>query len=474
MPVRYVIISLLLLVFSAACLPVRAEDAIEGQATAVVVSADGYLLVSAAVVRDASKITATIAGKTYLATVVKTDDDHRQTLLKVKATGLHALPFAQENNGTGNIVGYPMDSFLGTKLKIAQTWYNLVAPLAQPTAVLLNNRGEGGSDGFFLISQRGELAGMLVKGYWPRDQQTWQTPAMPASVMLPLLTAAGVKPAAGDLNTAAPADAFTTATSAIALLTVWSAKSTRRMNVKDQAVLLEVPAGEFTMGSRHDDQPVNETPQYVGIFPNEFPQHKVALDAFWIYKYAVTVGQYRQFCAATNHPMPALPMWAKDYVPIINVTWQDAQDYARWAGAALPTEAQYEKAARGTDARLFPWGTPSRRDWSEAHYISMGFRRSSGGALPVGSAPDGASPYGALDMVGNVWEWCADWYQADYYQNSPAQNPTGPATGSDRVIRGGSWFTMESEDFRCATRAHLAPEQHNYFTGFRCVVVNTP
>ena len=468
MPIRNIIIALLLLVIGAACVPVRADEAIEGQATAVAVSADGYLFVYAGAVRNAGKITATIAGKTYPATVVKTDDEHRLTLLKVPATGLHALTFAQENNGNGYIVGYPTDSFLGVKLRISPTWYNLVTPLAQPKAVMLNGRVGGESDGYFLISQHAELAGMLVKDYWPRDSQRWrQVPELPASEMLPLLTAAGVKPAV-----ATAGEDFSKAIPSFALLTVWSATSNRRVNAKDQAVLLEVPAGEFTMGSRHDDPPMNDTPQYVGIFPNEFPQHKVTLDTYWIYKYEVTVGQYRQFCAATNHPMPALPIWAKDYVPMINVTWQDARDYATWAGAVLPTEAQYEKAARGTDARIFPWGTPKERDWSRDYYFKAGYDRSYNGAQPVGGTPDGVSPYGAQDMVGNVWEWCADWYQEDYYKNSPASNPTGPATGSDRVIRGGSWFTQESEDFRCATRAHIAPEQHNYFTGFRCVVVN--
>ena len=258
------------------------------------------------------------------------------------------------------------------------------------------------------------------------------------------------------------------------MLTLWAGPQSRqRVYASDQAVLVAVPAGDFTMGSRADEPPVNTPLQYVGIFPDEFPQHKVTLDGFWIYKYAVTIAQYRRFCTETHRAMPPLPEWAKNDVPMVNVTWQDANDYAHWAGGMLPTEAQYEKAARGTDVRTFPWGSSDDTSFGgvDEHCITAGNGRSLG-AQPVGSAPAGASPYGALDMTGNVWEWCGDWYRADYYQNAPAVNPTGPAAGSDRVIRGGSWFTTQAEDFRCAARGHIAPEQHNYFTGFRCVVLN--
>jgi len=488
MPMQRILISLLLLICSAAWMPVRAEDAIERQAIAVVVSADGYLLAYSGVMHDASKINATIAGKTFPVTIVKTDEARKLTLLKVQATELCALPLAQDTNGYGTIAGYPTDPFIGTMLKTTQTWYYIIDTPAQKPAVLVYRHFSANTDGYFLLSPHGELAGMLVNNYWPDYHQPWQTPELPASEMLPLLTSAGVKmntPAPEKPNPATPAtrtrgtrrsrtpmteEDLNKIKPAFALLTIWSTHSTRRVNAKDHAVLAEVPAGEFTMGSSKEDQPMNNTPQYVGIFPDELPRHKVTLDTFWIYKYEVTVGQYRQFCTETNRSMPALPIWEKDDVPIINVTWQDAQDYAHWAGAVLPTEAQYEKASRGTDARLYPWGSPNRPGWTGEHY-SEAYRRSSSGAQSVGSSFDGPSPYGVVDLVGNVWQWCADWYQADYYQHSPANNPTGPVTGSERVIRGGSWFNEHSEDFRSTARAHIAPEQHNYFTGFRCVVV---
>ena len=319
MPVRYVIICLLLFLVGAAGVPARADDVV-AQGTAVVVSTDGYLLAWSGYVQGTSKITATIAGQTYPVTVMKTDDARKLSLLKIQATGLHALAFAKENNGNGNIVGYPVDPFLGTNVKSWQSWYNLVNTPGQPPAIMLYNRAGGGSNGYWLINQRGELAGMMIKNYWTNNKQPWQLPEMPAGEMLPLLTAAGVKP-----GEPVAGDTFSSATPALALLSLFSAHSTRRVNGKDHAVLLQVPAGEFTMGSSKDDPRVNNPrDQYDGIFPDEFPQHKVMLDTFWIYKYEVTVGQYRQFCADTNHPMPALPNWAKDDVPIVNVTWQDA------------------------------------------------------------------------------------------------------------------------------------------------------
>ena len=243
------------------------------------------------------------------------------------------------------------------------------------------------------------------------------------------------------------------------------------VNPIDGAELVWVPAGEFLMGM--------EAGPYDGR-----PERRVHLDGFWIYKHEVTVAQYRKFCAATGRDMPRAPSWGRhDDDPIVHVTWRDAADYAAWAGTALPTEAQWEKAARGTDGRQYPWGwkwdDARCNTWSAVEAgrdgpleSGKGYRRT----RPVGSYPDGASPYGCLDMAGNVWEWCADWYDADYYREAPASNPPGPATGDARVIRGGSCYEMCDAGlflgaFRCAGRYMVqVSSYHNLDLGFRCAV----
>jgi len=199
-----------------------------------------------------------------------------------------------------------------------------------------------------------------------------------------------------------------------------------RINPKDGATMVYVPAGEFLMGSKDGEGQDDER-----------PQHKVFLTGYWIYRTEVTVAQYKKFCQATGRVMATDPPWKwQDDHPVVNVFWDDAAAYAQWANAALPTEAQWEKAARGTDSRVYPWGN----DWDGEKCQNSVGGKNAGKTAPVGSMPAGASPYGCLDMAGNVWEWCADWYDAGYYKNAPARNPTGPATGTTRVLRGGSWF----------------------------------
>ncbi len=213
-----------------------------------------------------------------------------------------------------------------------------------------------------------------------------------------------------------------------------------------------VPAGEFLMGSIDTDENASA---------DEKPQHKVFLDGFWIYKNDVTVAQYRKFCTATGREMADLPDWSKDDHPVVKVSWDDAKAYACWAGVALPTEAEWEKAARGTDGREYPWGN----EWGAA---KCQFNQQA--TAPVGSFPAGASPYGCLDMAGNVWQWCADWYGTDYYSHSPTQNPTGPETGTARVLRSGSWNRDDAVDLRAASR-HIRddPTSRDNYVGFRCI-----
>jgi formylglycine-generating enzyme required for sulfatase activity len=224
-----------------------------------------------------------------------------------------------------------------------------------------------------------------------------------------------------------------------------------QINPKDGATLVFVPAGEFLMGNQEGQGSEGER-----------PQRKVTLDDYFIYKFEVTVAQYRKFCAATQRALPPEPPWKwQDAHPIVNVTWFDARAYAAWAGAALPTEAQWEKAARGTDGRTFVWGN---------NFTKSACHTSDGKTVAVGLFPNGASPYGALDMAGNVWEWCADWYDPDYYATAPLENPPGPATGTLRVLRGGSWGFNVSEFFRVTYRNRCLPECKYGDYGFRCVV----
>lgn len=265
-----------------------------------------------------------------------------------------------------------------------------------------------------------------------------------------------------------------------------------KINQNDGAEMVLIPAGEFLMGSSeaeitawlkaHSDAKRES-------FANELPQHKVYLDAYYMYKTEVTVAQYRKFCAATKREMPLEPFWKwQETHPIVNVTLDDASAYAVWAGASLPTEAQWEKAARGTDERLYPWGNTWDAGKAQCSKVEFGDAK---GPAPVGSFPAGVSPYGCLDMAGNVWEWCADWYAKDYYKDAPARNPTGPTVaqaslvalilidedgyyviekGKARVLRGGCWCYYYPRNFRTAYRSNGSPTYRSDDYGFRCVV----
>jgi formylglycine-generating enzyme len=145
----------------------------------------------------------------------------------------------------------------------------------------------------------------------------------------------------------------------------------------------------------------------------------------------------------------------------VNVSWDDAQAYARWAGKSLPTEAQWEKAARGPDDREYPWGN------EEPDAQKCNFNRNLDKTSRVGSYSSDVSPYGCMDMAGNVWEWCQDWYDEDYYKSTSGSNPQGPASGSFRVLRGGSWGN-DAMCLRCSHRNRYVPSDHFRYFGFRC------
>jgi len=241
------------------------------------------------------------------------------------------------------------------------------------------------------------------------------------------------------------------------------------INPKDSAEMVLVPAGKFLLGTSDEQLAVwlagHPTDQREW-FTSEQPQRTVELDTFYVYTTEVTVAQYRTFCRMTKRAMPEEPAWKWQYThPIVNVSWEDAKAYADWAGAALPTEAEWEKAARGTDGRIFPWGN----DW-DATKCSNSVGKHLSKTSPVGSFPAGASPYGCLDMTGNVYEWCTDWLSANGYQTTPAKNPTGPATGTKRVLRGGSWLNGSSKNLRAADRFGFYPAEGGDVVGFRCVM----
>jgi formylglycine-generating enzyme required for sulfatase activity len=219
---------------------------------------------------------------------------------------------------------------------------------------------------------------------------------------------------------------------------------------RDGAVMIDVPEGEFLMGNLETEG-------------HPLP-HKVNLSEFLIDKIPVTSGQYEKFCRETARLLPPEPYWGfHDDHPVSFVSWEDSTAYCEWAGGRLPTEAEREKAARGTDQRKYPWGdeepTPDRavfrHNWG---YVAT---------EPPGSHPAGASPYGGLDMGGNMWEWCQDWYDSAYYETSPAKDPRGPRSGRAHVVRGGSWDSRPSVlSCSCRNWGYVGYREGDY--GFRC------
>jgi formylglycine-generating enzyme required for sulfatase activity len=241
----------------------------------------------------------------------------------------------------------------------------------------------------------------------------------------------------------------------------------------DGMVMVYVPGGIFPMGSDGSDP---------GADTDEFPQHSVTLDGFWIDRTKVTNRQFAAFLDQKDSREEGGKTWLElddetcliegvdgkfrprsgyaDH-PVIEVSWYGVVAYCEWAGGRLPTEAEWEYAARGSDGRIYPWGNDAPT-CEQAQFAGC-----EGDTVPVDSRPEGASWCGTLDMAGNVWEWVNDRYDRDYYGRSPLENPTGPETGNYRVLRGGSFYFDESYARAASRNAYYPVTRYEDF-GFRC------
>jgi formylglycine-generating enzyme required for sulfatase activity len=355
---------------------------------------------------------------------------------------------------------------------------------------------------FALAEARGGLY-IVVLGSLAKDHE-----GLREALFLPALEALFPTPVTGGEPQVTP----------LAPLTGGTAPINTRIRSADGMIMVYVPAGDFQMGQ-------DAIWRWSGSFQDgtlglqaltdQRPRHTVYLDAFWIDQTEVTVGMFRAFVKATGYvttaeregyghpykPGPKEQEWpdvpgadwqrprgpgseAQDNHPVVQVSWDDAAAYCAWAGGMLPTEAQWEKTCRGADARMYPWGDafderrmnycdaqcPVTR-WTSVPTFDDGYAYTS----PVGSYPAGASPYGALDMAGNVWEWTADRYDDQYYASSPYENPQGPETGDERVQHGGAWYDAGRAGWLACTIRHATPPRNRADDlGFRCALPATP
>ncbi|GJL68792.1 MAG: hypothetical protein NPIRA06_14270 [Nitrospirales bacterium] len=230
---------------------------------------------------------------------------------------------------------------------------------------------------------------------------------------------------------------------------------------KDPVEMMTIPAGPFIRGSASGEGRLDEQ-----------PRRKIYLNAFDIDIYEVSNAHYMKFLDETLHKPPMNVFADRPFneeedigeLPVVQVTWHDAVDYCFWAGKRLPTEAEWEKAARGNDGRLYPWGdqAPTRqqanfeKDWEEKKTF-----------VEVTALPEGQSPYGLRNLAGNVREWVQDWYGSEYYASAPDKNPKGPETGILKVLRGGSWKSFDT-DLRATSRSKGGFALKTHGIGFRC------
>lgn len=245
----------------------------------------------------------------------------------------------------------------------------------------------------------------------------------------------------------------------------------------DEMEMVYVPEGTFLMGSDFNLDPLAET--------DEIPQRLVRLDRFWIDRTEVTNAQFSEFLNSNGNRFEGGVEWINlndtnvkielndltyspkagfSNHPVNLVSWHGAEAYCEWVGGALPSEAQWEYAARGSNGNIFPWG-------NQEPTCNLAQFGGCGGLIEVSSlSPEGDSWVGAADMSGNVWEWVVDWYDEGYYENGSTNEPTGPSSGTEKVLRGGGWYRVEPIYFRSANRFKRSPIDSDVLTGFRCVL----
>lgn len=230
--------------------------------------------------------------------------------------------------------------------------------------------------------------------------------------------------------------------------------------------MIYLPGGSFGMGNLSGRSDAR-------------PKHEVKLSAFYIDQFEVTNAAYQEFVDATGHPAPWIDPqkypWANEYNwtagkypagtgdhPVVLVSWSDAVAFAKWKGKRLPTEAEWEKAASDGTSRIYPWGD----EWDVTKCNSRESHLNA--AVAVTAYENGSSPRGVRNLAGNVWEWCSDWYDKDYYQQSSVQDPVGADRGATKVIRGGSWDTYGVDRLTTFSRESQFPGTKSYDLGFRC------
>ncbi|TDJ57892.1 MAG: formylglycine-generating enzyme family protein [Nitrospina sp.] len=245
-----------------------------------------------------------------------------------------------------------------------------------------------------------------------------------------------------------------------ALIIFYSTNASTQTIPKAPPGMVYVPEGYFQMGDSSSEA------------EDAKPMHFVYTSAFFIDQYEVSNLEYQNFMEATQHPPPLY--WEDEHFnkpdhPVVGVSWFDAMAFARWKGRRLPTEAEWEKAARGNDARLYPWG----EKWSKGfvlHFVNVfGMEDQYEFTAPVNYYPSGSSPFGVISMAGNVWEWCLDWYDKDYYRISPELNPEGPPPAAEKkmkVLRGGSWVNS-IDGVQVIQRSRNLPTSKKTIYGFR-------
>ena len=243
-------------------------------------------------------------------------------------------------------------------------------------------------------------------------------------------------------------------------------------HAKDNSEMIFIPAGDFWMGCDEKDTDAEI---------REKPKRKIYLNDYYIDKNPITIGQYIEFVKATNYNVKGPFKMAVESSfkydqkmdhPVFSVTWEDAKAYCDWAEKRLPTEAEWEKAARGTDGRVFPWGNKWQDNFCDNPFMDkkehVRKKQNFDGILPVGRFKEGASFYGVMDMVGGGEEWCYDWYDFYYYRYGHSRNPRGPESGKFKILRGASRTNRDLNSYRCTRRGFCIPDMGLGTNTFRC------